>query len=238
MSAGRAQGPELARRQVGPPGADPALLRARALGDPTRRALHRALEQSGRPRTVADLSAHVGVHHNAVRRHLTLLRDAGLVLEGREVRDRPGRPRLLYEAAPVAADGRAAYEQLSLLLLDLVASGAGAHRSGPHATGRDAGRREAARLRVAGDDTVTALETHARVHGFAPARVRARDGTDELLLAQCPIATAAARDPATVCALHAGLAQGIADGSTPATVELVARDPHVAGCRLRVRPLP
>jgi predicted ArsR family transcriptional regulator len=221
MPPGRAQGPEI----------DPALLRARALADPTRRAVHRALQDSPRPWTIAELSAHVGVHHNAVRRHLALLRDAGLVLEQREIRDRPGRPRLLYDAAPVTSDERAAYEQLSLLLLQLVDRG-----GDPRATGRDAGRREAVRLHVAGEDAITALETHARVHGFAPRRVRGRGGAENLLLEQCPIATAAARDPATVCALHEGLAQGIVDGSTPGEVQLVARDPHRAGCRLRVRP--
>jgi predicted ArsR family transcriptional regulator len=226
MEPGRGEGP-LSDDRI----ADPSLLRARALGDPTRRAVYRALVDSERQCSVAELSGRVRVHHNAVRRHLALLRDAGLVLERREPRDRPGRPRLLYEAAPVAADGRAAYEQLALLLLELLRSNGDAR-----ALGRDAGRREADRLNVTGDDTVSALETHARVHGFAPRRVRGERGVDELLLGQCPIANAAARDPTTVCALHAGMAQGIADLSTPADVELDARDPHVAGCRLRVLP--
>jgi len=232
MSPGRAQGPELAEAPRPAAHPDPALRRARALGDPTRRSLHRALEGSDRPWTVAELSEQVGVHHNAVRRHLAILREAGLVLEHHETRDRPGRPRLLYEAAPVPLDGRAAYEQLSLLLLDLAHSG-----GDPRATGRVIGRREATRLGLSGDDTTSALETHARVHGFAPVRVRRPDGGDELLLEQCPVATAATRDPATVCALHLGLAQGIADGSTPCEVDLVARDPKRAGCRLRVRPV-
>ena len=64
--------------------------------------------------------------------------------------------------------------------------------------------------------------------------VAATDGA-EIVLHHCPFATAALEDRDTVCALHLGIAEGLVEG-TPGTVdELVAYDPRMADCRLRVR---
>ena len=42
-------------------------------------------------------------------------------------------------------------------------------------------------------------------------------------------------DPATVCALHLGMAKGLTEDLEGAEVlELVARDPRVADCTLRI----
>ena len=43
-----------------------------------------------------ELTGYAGLNHNAIRQHLAILKDAGLVTEEAERRDRPGRPRRLY----------------------------------------------------------------------------------------------------------------------------------------------
>ncbi|MGH3204164.1 MAG: helix-turn-helix domain-containing protein, partial [Streptosporangiaceae bacterium] len=78
-------------------------LQAKALGDPTRHRLFRYIADAQAPVTVAELTGYVGLNHNAIRQHLAVLKDAGLVTEEAERRDRPGRPRLLYWLHPEAA---------------------------------------------------------------------------------------------------------------------------------------
>ncbi|HZD65523.1 MAG TPA: helix-turn-helix domain-containing protein, partial [Acidimicrobiales bacterium] len=73
---------------------------ARALGDPTRHRLFRYVAGADGLVGVAELTAHVQLNHNAVRQHLAVLKDANLVVEEVEDRDRPGRPRLLYRLHP------------------------------------------------------------------------------------------------------------------------------------------
>ena len=80
-------------------------LQAKALGDPTRHRLFRYIADAAAPVTVAELTGYAGLNHNAIRQHLAVLKDAGLVTEEAERRDRPGRPRLLYRLHPEAAGG-------------------------------------------------------------------------------------------------------------------------------------
>ena len=65
---------------------------ARALGDPTRHRLFHYIVDSKQPVGVAELTACVQLNHNAVRQHLAVLKEAELVIEEVEIRDRPGRP--------------------------------------------------------------------------------------------------------------------------------------------------
>jgi predicted ArsR family transcriptional regulator len=76
---------------------------ARALGDPTRYRIFRYVAEAGRPVTVAEITAHVELHHNGVRLHLTKLCDAGLLVEQFGTRPGPGRPALQYRLDPSAA---------------------------------------------------------------------------------------------------------------------------------------
>ena len=55
---------------------------ARALGDPTRYRLFRYIADAPRPVGVAELTGYAGLNHNAVRQHLAVLKDAGLVVRG------------------------------------------------------------------------------------------------------------------------------------------------------------
>ena len=68
--------------------------------------------------------------------------------------------------------------------------------------------------------------------GFRPVRRQRPRGVD-LVLERCPFESAAAANPSAVCSLHLGLAKGLADGIGGVEVEdLVAKNPHKAGCRL------
>lgn len=216
---------------------------AQALGDPTRHAIFRHIVEAGLPVDVAALTAHVGLHHNAVRQHLAKLVDAGLVVETRAAAGGRGRPRLLYEVAP-GADSRwgvtGPYERLSALLAEIVRTGDGPLEVGRRAGGRHrtTARRSAATEAppppgVAADGTAEVAAAMAR-EGFEP-EVRRRRERIEVVLHTCPYESTALADPGVVCALHRGLAEGVAEGTDVTVEDLVARDPRRAGCRLLLR---
>jgi DNA-binding transcriptional ArsR family regulator len=103
---------------------DDVQAQARALGDPTRFRIFRSIFEAARPVDVAELTSYTQLNHNAVRQHLDVLTSAGLVTESQEERTRPGRPRLLYEAAPDAAGlwgTPGPYEQLATSLAEACA---------------------------------------------------------------------------------------------------------------------
>jgi predicted ArsR family transcriptional regulator len=206
---------------------------ARALGDPTRHSIYRLLAEAARPMGIADLTAQSPVTHNAIRQHLAKLVDAGLVRETRAPVSGPGRPRLVYEVDPVAAarwGGPGSYERLSRLLLEIVTTG-----STPEVVGRVA----ADRFRVpdpSGDEVEDIREAMAR-QGFEPESRPVGDGA-EIVLRTCPFAAIAAVDRKTICALHLGIADGLADGGTLVLDEVVANDPRRADCLIRLRPPP
>jgi predicted ArsR family transcriptional regulator len=69
--------------------------------------------------------------------------------------------------------------------------------------------------------------------GFDPVARTRRDGV-EVVLRTCPFASTAVADPETVCALHLGIAEGVAEltGGRIVVDELVPHDPRRANCRL------
>jgi len=203
---------------------------ARALGDPTRHDIFRYVADAGSTVDVAELTAYFGLNHNAIRQHLAKLVAAELVVEGTEPQSGRGRPRLCYSLDP-GADSRwgvsGPYERLSLLLAEVVRSG-----EAPEEVGRRAGRRQ--RLGAVGtsDPTEQLVEAMAR-QGFEPTARTRGDGVD-VILRRCPFETTALADPDTVCALHLGLARGIAESVGGVVVdELITKDPRRANCRLR-----
>lgn len=207
---------------------------AKALGDPTRHAIFRVVAASPQPVDVAELTHHFGLNHNAIRQHLAKLVAADLVLESRAATGRPGRPRLTY-VVDAAADSRwgvvGPYERLSQLLSEVIRTG-----DTPVEVGRRAGRREAAERQLGGDADAAVgavCETIAR-QGFDPELQRTGDEVT-IALRACPFLSTAATDPETVCAMHLGIAQGMAEGADGLVVdELVARDPRREPCELRM----
>ena len=205
-------------------------LQARALGDPTRHEVFRYIVDADRPVDVAELTEHVGLHHNAVRQHLAKLVEAGLVSEATAPRVGRGRPRLCYTVDP-STESRwgvtGPYERLTLMLTEIIRSG-----DSPVDVGQRAGRR--ARVAASGTaDPLSGLMAAMERHGFEPTATRRGDQID-IVLGVCPFETTALADPDTVCGLHLGLAIGTADQLDGLVVdELLPRDPRRGTCRLR-----
>jgi predicted ArsR family transcriptional regulator len=205
---------------------------ARALGDPTRHAIFRYVTDAGEPVDVAELTTHFALNHNAIRQHLAKLVDANLVIEEQAPSTGRGRPRLNYRTHP-GADSRwgatGPYERLSLLLSEMLRTGDSAVE-----VGRRAGRRQ--RLgAVAEEDPVAFVVEAMEREGFDPT-IHTRGNRADVVLRTCPFVTTALVDPDTVCSIHLGIAQGIAeltDGRI-AVDQLVPHDPREANCRLRM----
>jgi predicted ArsR family transcriptional regulator len=202
---------------------------ARALGDPTRHAIFNAVAEAEGPIGVAELNQRFPLNHNAIRQHLAKLVRADLVVERTTADGRRGRPRLVYEIAPAAA-GRwgdvGPYERLSRMLVEVISTGLD-----PTEVGR---RAAAATAPPRSGDTVADLAAAMARQGFEP-EVRPTGAGAEIVLRHCPFATAALADRRTVCALHLGIAEGLANGGPVVVDELVANDPRHADCLLRLR---
>jgi predicted ArsR family transcriptional regulator len=228
-------GPDLPGAVAADAAPDEVQQQGRALGDPTRHRLFRYLVDASRPVGVRELTDLVGLNHNAVRQHLAVLRDAGLVVEETEARSRPGRPRLLYRLHPEVAGSwgtPGAYAWLAGLLSQSVRDGVDARE-----VGRRDGRRRAA-VMAGGRDALDALRGELEERGFRPARAD-RGRRVDFVLGRCPFADVATTDPDTVCRLHLGLAEGLAEGLGGIEVDrLVAHDARRAGCRLIVHRTP
>jgi predicted ArsR family transcriptional regulator len=205
---------------------------ARALGDPTRHEIFRYVADAARPVDIAELTEHLGLNHNAIRQHLAKLVRAELVVEARAASTGRGRPRLLYRLHS-AAESRwgvtSPYERLSVLLAEVLRTG-----DSPEEVGRRSVR--AARLgRTADVDPVDVVAEAMERRGFDPV-VRRKGDAVEVVLRTCPFAAAALTDPDSVCAIHLGIAEGVAHhtGDRIVVDELVPHDPRRANCRLRL----
>jgi predicted ArsR family transcriptional regulator len=209
---------------------------ARALGDPTRYQVFRYLADADQPVDVAELTAHVGLNHNAVRQHLAKLVAADLVRETTAPPTGPGRPRLLYSLDPAVGGNwgvAGPYERLAVLLTEIIRTG-----DTPLEVGRRAGQREQRQIWGAPGDAADQLTEMMNRQGFEP-QLHRRGDRAEMVLHACPFASAALNDPDTVCTLHLGLAEGFAQPTGTLTVdELVAKDPRRALCRLRLHHSP
>lgn len=215
---------------------------AEALADPTRFAAYQHIRAADHALSVQQVTEAVGVHHTAVRVHLQKLRDAGLISETPAAPNGRGRPKLLYRATsgrsgsegPFSGGaGRDPYRELSAMLARVVRE-----RIDPREVGVAAGRVAATRRDPAGTaDTVELIEQEAQALGFDPVRRSGPEGP-ELVLRHCPFAEVAAEDPETICSLHLGVAEGVADSHGDVEVlGMVVRDPEHAGCQLRLRRL-
>jgi predicted ArsR family transcriptional regulator len=213
-------------------GAADVQIEARALGDPTRHRIFRYIVDAVRPVTVGELTDYVQLNHNAVRQHLAVLKDAGLVVEEVESRETPGRPRLLYRLHPEVAGSwgtPGAYAWLASLLSDALR-----RDLEPRQVGRQDGGRRAAEISGSGDP-VDLLEEEMARRGFRPVRSE-RGRRVDFVLGRCPFADVASDDPDTVCQLHLGLAEGLTEGLGGVSVErLVVKNARRGGCRLVVQ---
>lgn len=204
---------------------------ARALGDPTRHRIFRYIADARGSVTVAELTAYVGFNHNAVRQHLNKLTEAGLVTCRTMQSGARGRPRLVYEIAPDAKGQwgvSGPYARLSGLLAEVIRT---------RGTPVDVGRRFGGAMATPSDTaegTVADIVDVMERQGFRP-DLRAAKRRTEIVLHRCPFEETAVAHADTVCSLHLGIAQGLAESGTDVIVdELVAKDPRRAGCRIRL----
>ena len=205
---------------------------ARALANPTRNRIFRHIADAADAVGVAELTSFLGLNHNAIRQHLAVLVEAGLVTEGVEESRGRGRPRLLYRLHPQAAglwETVGPYEYLAGLFASALETG----RS-PREAGHDAGRQMAAT--VSSDvDALDAIEDQMQRRGFRPQRTTKGSRVD-FVLGRCPFEDVATTNPSAVCQLHLGLAEGMAEGLGGVDVaRLVVKNPHRAGCRVSMR---
>lgn len=208
---------------------DAVLRQSRALGDPTRHALFIRLRDALWPQTVAELTAHFGLNHNAIRQHLAHLTDAGLVMGEVVASVGRGRPARRYRVVPGAAErwgGESPHQLLSMMLVDLLRDG-----QDPRSVGVATGRRLAAEY-GSDYDTLQILDGVARRLGFEP-RVVTQLPRLEVVLDRCPFQEPASKAPDVICDLHRGIAEGIAARDEHVVItDLIARPPRRAGCRI------
>ena len=229
-----------------PPADDPSaregvqgrrLAEAEALADATRLRLLEVVESSPEPVDVATLTRSAGVHHTVVRQHLAKLRDAGLVEESTAEPAGRGRPRLLYRAAPGPkrrSEAAGHYRRLASLLAEAIGKDLD-----PAEVGRRAGIAAAIESAVRSEGAVVSaldvLHHESRHMGFEPEIEVLGDDRVDIVLTHCPFGDVAADAPETICALHSGIARGIAEATEELSLTgLTVVDPLEAGCRLHL----
>lgn len=173
---------------------------------------------------VQELAEHTGLHANTVRFHLDRLVADGVADRQVTERAEPGRPRLVFTAAPrpdAAADSRN-YQFLS----EILASHLVGTSDRPSAAAVDAGRtwgrylteRPPPYRRVSEEEAVSRLLTILGDIGFAP-ELDARDPRT-ILIPHCPFRELAESHREVVCAIHLGLMQGaLAELEAPVTAD-------------------
>jgi predicted ArsR family transcriptional regulator len=185
----------------------------RALSDPSRVRILEALQEAESPLDARELGTHVGLHWNTVRSHLRVLAEANLVSTRREERTRPGRPRVLYEAAAEPLDTRALASYR--LLAQILASHLAGSEGDPSARAEEAGRAWGAHLArrpppftsISKKEAVDEVVRLQEQFGFRPELREATSGR-ELVLKRCPFQEVATTYQAVICSVHLGLIRG------------------------------
>ena len=185
----------------------------RALSDPSRVRILEALQEAETPLDARELGTRVGLHWNTVRSHLRVLAAAGLVSARREQRTRPGRPRVLYQAAaePLEERALASYR----LLVQILASQLAGSERDPSARAEEAGRAWGAHLigkpppftSISKQETIDEVIRFHEQAGFRPELRRAKSG-QEIVLKHCPFQQVATSYQSVICPIHLGLIRG------------------------------
>jgi predicted ArsR family transcriptional regulator len=182
------------------------------------------LRGAGGPVAVQEIAAQTGLHANTARFHLDALVDAGLVERHVEERKQPGRPRVVFNAAPAADPAQQPnYRLLAEMLTGLITSilpqtGAAAVEAG-EGWGRYLAPRPAPLHRVDADEGIRRLAAVLADVGFAPEPVSDLPAP-VIRLRHCPFREIAVQYPELVCSLHLGLMRGVlSEVRAPLTAE-------------------
>lgn len=189
-------------------------LRYKALADPTRRRLLRVMDDVGEPIGIEELAARLGLHVNTIRGHLDLLEQAHLVERNTERRGTPGRPRILFTAAP--RDARSPTGEGYRFLAEILSNWMADASVTPAIDAERAGERWGRQLAREGDTPVSVdraveqvMTTFAEL-GFQPERAESAQASRTVLrLHDCPFRDLARGPSDIVCSVHAGLLRGM-----------------------------
>jgi predicted ArsR family transcriptional regulator len=184
----------------------------RALSDPSRVRILEVLQQTDEALDARQLGTRAGLHTNTARSHLRVLTEAGLVSARREERTRPGRPRVLYQAAAEPTDERALASYR--LLAQILASSLGSEPD-PSTRAEKAGQAWGAHLvrkpppftSISKQETLDEVVRLHEQHGFKAELRQAKRG-QELVLKRCPFQEVATTYQTVVCSVHLGLIRG------------------------------
>lgn len=191
-------------------------LRYKALADPTRRHLLRVLDDSIVPMAIDELASRLGLHVNTIRGHVDLLEQACLVERTVERRPTPGRPRILFAAAP--RDARSptgeGYRFLAEILSTWISGASEDPASDAEAAGEQWGRQLArdADGPLSAERAIEQVMTTFAELGFQPKRAETDDterSSTVLQLHDCPFRDLARDQSNIVCSVHAGLLRGM-----------------------------
>ncbi len=207
---------------------------ASVLNQPTRARLFSALQDARRSTPTEELAVTVGMHVNGVRRHLELLRGAGLV-ERRRTRRARGRPRDEWSVAATANPGGEApsgYGDLATWLVRAIPAGPEGLREVEQA-GREIGRGLAP---LDAESPGDAFEQSLISLGFQPETESLADGSVSCRLRNCPYRDSVRESAEVVCTLHKGITAGLLDVIAPESrlSGFEPHDPDTAGCLVEV----
>lgn len=175
---------------------------------PTRAEVLAELRAAPVPVPVTTIATAVGLHPNSARFHLDALVEQGLATREDEQRDRPGRPKALYRAAPHQLPEAEVLQGVTRALVRHL----GRLEGGPGEQAEAAGRLWGEEL-AAADPSTPPLERVVRtleILGYEP---RPGDSDDVIMLTPCPLRSlldeAGPGGLPTVCRLHLGLMRGL-----------------------------
>jgi len=199
------------------------------------------LRDARQPMSVSDIATMVGIHVNTARFHLESLVDAGLATRAPEVRQAPGRRRILYTGTlPNQTHERAqGYRLLAEILTAAIASKYPDVGGDMHEVGAEWGRylttKPAPYETFDESDIADRVVDKLDALWFAP-EMR-REPSPEMLLHNCPFIRSAMHAPQVVCQLHAGMINGSLEelrSSYRVTEMWPQEEPHLCRARLTV----
>lgn len=174
---------------------------------PTRAAVLAELRSTDAAQPVNQIAAAVDLHPNSARFHLDALVEQGLALREDEPRDRPGRPKALYRAAPHQLSEAQALQGVARVLIRQLGR-----------IGEDVGEQAEAAGMLWGEDLAAAspqasgferVMTTLESLGYEPHQT----DEDSILLAPCPLRSlldeAGSGGLPAICRLHLGLMRGL-----------------------------
>lgn len=198
--------------------------------EPDRReSMLQLLRSSKRPLSIADIAEQVDLHPNTVRFHLDALIRAGRVEQVQVKATGPGRPPVLYQAIRgMDPTGPTNYR----LLAQILATYLNEHSRDPERSAMELGRAwgltmlvEEPESKTTRADAVRALTEVLEDLGFCPEQPSSGRVT-QIRIRHCPFLGVVETYGPVICALHAGLLQGVL-GTLRAPLTVTRIDPLV-----------